>query len=68
MIEALFAIPHFFLVIREKKQLVRDLSKNAILMIVIKNTFFRSGGLYKRGPLTVYGDQIWTLDTFPVLT
>ena len=68
VVEALFSDTHFFLVKTEKKQLVRELSKSAIFDDCPKNIFFRSGGLYKRGPLMVSYDQFWTLDLFPVLT
>ena len=57
VVEALFENTHFFLVKTKKKQLVRDFTKISILMIFIKNILFRSGGLYKRGPLMVSYDQ-----------
>ena len=59
---------HFFLVIREKKQLVRDLSKIAFLMICHKNILFQIWGLCKRGLLMVSYDHIYDMGPLPVLT
>ena len=42
--------------------------KIAVFDDLYKYYTFRSGGLCKRGPLTVSFDHIYTLDLIPVLT
>ena len=59
--EALFQNTHFFLVIREKKQLVRDLSKNAILMIVIKIPISDLGSIQKGSTFGILRSYIYII-------